>query len=145
MPMKFLVLAGGGVGFSFGRGVDGSANLIFMGAGLFLINKAKKCRKVGWRTEGSARGDCSHARPRCCLLSHAPSECTKTAHCHSLATKAKANLHCRLGCGKEFLQWEFNFTLFEPQRESPFARCIYLSPAPFARFDLHAQVVQKFG
>ena len=34
MPIKFFVL-GGGVGFSGGRG--GSANFIFMGAGIFLI------------------------------------------------------------------------------------------------------------
>ena len=34
MPIKFLVLGGGGVFWVFGRGE--SADLIFMGAGIFL-------------------------------------------------------------------------------------------------------------
>ena len=34
MPIKFLVLGGGLLGF-FGRGAGGSANFFFMGVGIF--------------------------------------------------------------------------------------------------------------
>ena len=40
MPIKFLLLGGGGVGFLGGG--SGSANFIFMGAGIFLIEKKKQ-------------------------------------------------------------------------------------------------------
>ena len=50
MSIKFLVLGGGGY-FGFGRGGGGSADFIFMGAGIFLIGVSRGNTIRGNRTE----------------------------------------------------------------------------------------------
>ena len=44
MPIKFRLLGGGGGCWGFSEGGGGSANFIFMGAGIFLNIRAEKYR-----------------------------------------------------------------------------------------------------